>query len=499
MRMTPWLSARAALTPALPALAVAGGELDFASLARRAADTAARLRGLGLGRGDLVAVLLGNGLPLVELVHAAPLCGATLLPLNTRLTPRELALQLADARPRLLVHGADGLADAAREAAAALPGLMRVGIAPGDAPRLTELPLDSSALRTEVDLEETAAVLYTSGTSGAPRGAELSYANLFWSALASTLHLGARPEDRWLACLPLFHVGGLSILLRSVLTGAAVTLHQRFEPEAANGALDADGITLVSLVATMLQRLLDARGARRAPPGLRGVLLGGGPTPGALLERAAALGFPVLPSYGLTETASQVATLPLHDVGRSDTAGRPLFGSRIRIVGDDGTERRAGEAGEIQVRGPTVMKGYLRRPAESAATLREGWLRTGDVGCLQADGSLRVLDRRGDLVVSGGENVYPAEVEAALLEHPAVAEAGVTGEPDAAFGRRVSAWIVLRPGARAEAEELRAFCRARLAGYKVPRVIRFAASLPRNAAGKLLRRALPEAPVDAIE
>ena len=497
--MTPWLSARAALTPSLPALRVAGRELDFATLARRAADTARRLRGIGLREGDLLAVLLGSGLAWVELAHAAPLCGATLLPLNTRLTARELAFQLADARPRLLVHGPDALADAARRAAAALPGLARVGIAPGDAPRLHELPADPGALRDELVLEETAAVLYTSGTSGAPKGAELSYANLLWSAVASAVHLGTVPGDRWLACLPLFHVGGLSILFRSVLTGAAVTLHERFEPEAVSRALDADDITLVSLVAATLQRLLDARDGRQAPPGLRAVLLGGGPLPAALLERARALGFPVLPSYGLTETASQVATLPLHEAPRADSVGRPLFGSRIRIVGDDGVERPTGEPGEIEVRGPSVMKGYLGRPAETAAALRDGWLRTGDIGLLLADGSLRVLDRRSDLVVSAGENVYPAEVEAALLEHPAVAEAGVAGEPDAAFGRRVAAWIVLRPGLRAEAEEIRAFCRARLAGYKVPRAIRFVSALPRNAAGKLLRRALPEASLDASQ
>ncbi len=496
--MTPWLAARAALTPSLPALSLGSRELDFASLADRATDTARRLRTLGLREGDRVALLLGNGLPLVELVHAAPLCGAALLPLNTRLTPRELAFQLADARPRVLVHGSGALADGAREAAAACPGLTRIGVAAGDAPALEELPLHPSALRSELALEDTAAVLYTSGTSGAPKGAELSYGNLFWSAVAATLHLGTRPEDRWLACLPLFHVGGLSILLRSVLTGAAVTLHERFEPEAVDHALDAGGITLVSLVPLMLQRLLDVRADRRAPPELRAVLLGGGPVPAGLLQRAAARAFPVLPSYGLTETASQVATLPLREAARPDTVGRPLFGSRIRIVGEDGAETSPGEPGEILIRGPTVMKGYLGRPAESAAALRDGWLRTGDVGCVDADGSLRVLDRRSDLVVSGGENVYPAEVEAALLEHPAVADAGVAGLPDEAFGRRVAAWVVLRPGSGAQADELRAFCRARLAGYKVPRSIRFVSALPRNASGKLLRRTLGEPPSDTL-
>jgi O-succinylbenzoic acid--CoA ligase len=221
------------------------------------------------------------------------------------------------------------------------------------------------------------------------------------------------------------------------------------------------------------------------------VLLGGGPAPRELLRRARSLGFPIATTYGLTETASQVATLPLALARRDgDAVGVPLFPSELRIVSPDGVALPPGQPGEIAVRGPTLMKGYLGRPAETATALRNGWLHTGDVGVLDPAGFLRVLDRRSDLIVSGGENVYPAEVEAALREHPAVGDAGVAGEPDPRFGRRVAAWVVLRADARATAPELDAFCRARIAGYKIPRAFHFVAELPRGPSGKLLRREL---------
>ncbi|MDJ0868147.1 MAG: AMP-binding protein, partial [Myxococcota bacterium] len=321
---------------------------------------------------------------------------------------------------------------------------------------------------------------------GRPKGVRLTRDNFLWSAVGSAFHLGALPDDRWLACLPLFHVGGLSILLRSVLAGSAALVHERFDARAVSDALDRERVTLVSLTATTLHRLLDARGERPAPPALRCLLLGGGPCPPALLDRAAALGFPVAPTYGLTEAASQVATAP-----PGERALVPLLGTAVRVVDAAGRPLGPDRAGEIEVRGPTVTPGYVAPGAGSP--LRDGWLRTGDVGEVDARGRLRVHDRRSDLIVSGGENVYPAEVEAALLDHPDLSEAGVVGRPDAEFGSRPVAWLVARGGAqRPDAEALRRFCRERLAGYKVPVAFHWAEALPRNASGKLLRRELPD-------
>ena len=266
---------------------------------------------------------------------------------------------------------------------------------------------------------------------------------------------------------------------------------ERFDPVAVDRALERDGITHVSLVPTMLGRLLELRGPRPAPPTLRCVLVGGGPLPEPLLARALDRGFPLAPSYGLTEATSQVATqTPEETARRREVAARPLPGVALRIVDDAGALCPPDVAGEIVVRTPARMAGYLNLPEASARALRDGWLHTGDVGLLTPDGRLRVLDRRSDLVVSGGENVYPAEVEAALLAHPDVAEAAVVGAPDPDLGQRVVAAVVLRAGAERDPEALRRFCRTRLAGFKVPRAVRFLAALPRTGSGKVLRRAI---------
>ncbi len=312
-------------------------------------------------------------------------------------------------------------------------------------------------------------------TTGRPKGAILTYGNHWWSAVSSALNLGLNKDDRWLACLPLFHVGGLSILFRSVIYGMTAVVHARFDPAAVNEAIDTHGVAIVSVVSTMLDRVLADRGQKPFPPTLRCFLLGGGPAPLPLLERAQRAGAPVVQTYGLTETASQIVTLAPEDALRKlGSAGKPLFGSQIRIELD----------GEIAVNGPTVSPGYLHLPP------RAGWLKTGDLGYLDDEGYLYVLDRRDDLIISGGENAYPAEVEAILLAHPAVEEAGVFGEADAEWGSHVAAAVKLHAGCTATAEELTAFCRERLASYKIPRRIEFRDALPRNAAGKLLRREL---------
>jgi O-succinylbenzoic acid--CoA ligase len=333
-------------------------------------------------------------------------------------------------------------------------------------------------------------VLFTSGTSGRSKGACLSWGNFEASAAGALERLGPAVGRRWLSCMPLFHVGGLSILVRSVLYGGPVRLLSRFEVADVSDALDSGDIAGVSLVPTMLSRLLEHRGTRPAPAGLEVLLLGGAAAAPALLTRAAGLGYPVFSTYGLTEATSQVATArPRAAVTAAPPPMLPLQGTELRVVSGD-RDAAIGEPGEILVRGPTVMVGYLGNEEATAHAIRNGWLHTGDVGSLDAEGGLHVLDRRDDLIVSGGENVYPAEVEAVLLEHASVAEAGVASLPDADLGARVVAWIVPRDGVAADAAALAEFCRDRLAGYKRPREFRFVDSLPRTAAGKLQRRRL---------
>jgi len=430
--------------------------------------------------------LLGNSVEFAVLAHAVPRAGGVLVPLNTRLAPPELAWQLGDCGARLLIH------DAATQAAACAAAQAQPGARPVAAEVIVVRaePGGSQAAAPPIDLSALHTIVYTSGTTGRPKGAMLTFGNHWWSAVGSALNLGHRLDDRWLAVLPLFHVGGLAILLRGVIGGVPVVLHRAFDPAAVNGAIEREGVTHVSVVSAMLRRMLDERGARPYPSTLRCLLLGGGPAPRPLLEAAARLGAPVVQTYGLTETASQLATLSPDDALRKlGSAGKPLLHSELRILTELG-EAAPGEAGEIVVRGPTVTAGYLNQPQETAAQIRDGWLHTGDLGYLDAEGYLYVLDRRDDLIISGGENVYPAEVEAVLLAHPDVEEAGVVGVPDPRWGQVPVAVVRPRPGSSLDEAAAIAFCAGRLARYKVPVRVRFADALPRTASGKLRRAEL---------
>jgi O-succinylbenzoic acid--CoA ligase len=481
-----WLRDRAREIPHHPALIAGGREWNYASLDAEVTTLARRLATLGVSAGDLVASLLHNGAAPALLVHAVLRLGATLVPLNVRLSPAEIAWQLADAAPALLlVEGRT--AHLAEQAQAAFPVV--------DVSTLASVAESTVAPHTAHEASHVLAIIYTSGTTGQPKGAMLTEGNFRSSAEASARNLGTFRDDRWLAVLPLFHVGGLSILLRAAIHGFTAVVHEGFDARAVNAAIDDEGVTIVSVVAVMLQRMLDARGDAPFPATLRCALLGGGPAPRPLLERCAAAGVPVVQTYGLTETASQVATLaPDEALRRLGSAGRVLPPNELRIFTPAGVDATPGEPGEILVRGPVVMAGYANRPDATARALEGGWLHTGDVGMLDAEGYLYVLDRRDDLIISGGENVYPAEVEAALLADARVAECGVIGEPDAQWGQRVIAVVRLHEGTNAgaaTAESLREHCRARLARYKIPAEIRFVADpLPRTASGKLRRSEL---------
>lgn len=346
-------------------------------------------------------------------------------------------------------------------------------------------------------LDAPAAILFTSGTSGMPRAVVLTHGNLLWSAIASARNLGVREGDVWLCPMPPHHVGGLSVLTRSAYYGTTALLHERFDPDRVNEAIDKDGVTLVSLVPTMLTRLLATRRGRPFPPGLRAALIGGGPMPRETLEEAAALGLRALPTYGLTEAASQVTTLPLGEWPRGlDTAGRPLPFTRVEIRDDDGRRVAPGAEGEILVRGPTVMAGYLGDPEATLEALEGRWLHTGDVGAWDGQGRLRVLDRRVDRIVTGGENVSPLEVERAILSHPAVRGACVVALPSTEWGQEVAVAVEWKPGSSATLEELRAHASGTLSGFKLPRRLLAMPALPRNATGKLLRRVVRERLLD---
>lgn len=457
------------------ALVHAGNVLDYTGLDAGVRRMSSALRARGISAGQRVAVLANNSPAVVLLLHAAARARVPLVLLNARLTAAELGAQLALSRPALTV------ADAALRDRVAGPALT-----------LEELSREASrAARFEgpatVDPAVPHTVLFTSGTEGHPKAAVLpAFAHLS-SARASNAILSFGRSGRYLCTLPLFHVGGLSIAVRCALAGAAMLLEERFDAGAAARAL-ALGATHASLVAATLARTLDAKGPAPFPGTVRAALIGGGPTPAALLARAAASGLPVLQTYGLTEAASQVCT---ERPGEADgtTSGPPLPGTEVRIVDGEGRVLPALAAGEIEVRGPTLFSGYIADPQASSAALRDGWLRTRDLGTLDERGRLTVHARRSDLILSGGENVYPAEVEAALLSHPDVAEAAVLGRAHPAWGQAVVAVLALRDEAAPfSPAALEAFCRARLAPFKIPREFHRVLALPRTAAGKVDRR-----------
>lgn len=516
-RSTGWLAGLAAHPAARPAFVFDGRSCSFGALVAAVGRALEGLADCGLAPGDRVAVFAPPSAEGFVSIHALFERGIVLLPLNTRFSDAELATALDVARPRALIvaEGPDGerVGRIAAEAGCSRITLRTHDAAAWPAPRLEPArPLDcaplskrgqgglqSGARDSFAAAEGAALVLLTSGTSGRPKAAVLTLAQLRANAEAAAKLLGQSSDDRWLSCLPLFHIAGLSILVRAARSGACVWLEPRFDAVRVARLLESERISHVSLVATTLAALLDARGDAQgdaaAPASLRLVLVGGGPASASLLARARAAGYPIATTYGLTEAASQVATRPPGEGAPSDVDGLvPLPGFAIRIVDEADRPLGTGREGEIQVRGPSVMCGYLGDPEATSRALRGGWLSTGDIGVLAADGTLRVLERRSDLIVSGGENVYPAELESVLVEHPEIVEAGVVGVADERFGARPLAFVVWRAGASRDPGALASHCRARLAGYKVP--IDFVAvdALPRNASGKLLRRELAGRP-----
>jgi o-succinylbenzoate---CoA ligase len=440
MKLDNWLAQRAQTSPDRTALVADGSRTSFAELEAEATWVARRLAAQGVRRGGTVALTMPAGREMVALIHALIKLGAVVLPLNPRLTEAERRRVVKAERPALELS---------------------------DAGELTQTEADLPLLG-EHDMDDVHCRILTGGSSGEPRAIGLTYGNHLWSAVGSAFNIGVQPDDCWLCCLPLSHIGGLSIVMRSVIYGTAVGLHDGFEVERVAETLERGEASVASLVPTMLGRLLEAQVDLSGP---RAILVGGGPVPEDALEEAVGRGASVVQTYGLTEACSQVTTLGTADAKRKlGSAGRPLLTTHLRI--DDG---------EILVQGPTVGPGCADA---------DGWLHTGDLGRIDEQGFLYVEDRIDDLIVTGGENVVPAEVEQVLLRHPEVTDAAVVGREDPEWQQAVTAVVVLRDGAELPTEELRRHCAEGLAGYKVPKRIEIASALPRTPSGKLLRRAL---------
>ncbi|WP_110927336.1 o-succinylbenzoate--CoA ligase [Bacillus massiliglaciei] len=477
-RLPNWLMKRAHLTPNRPAVEFEGRTLTFLELHQEAEKMARRLACQGVRKDDTAAILLRNHLDSVIIIHALLYLGVKMVMLNSKLTSKELSWQAGDSGAQHLISEQFF---SEKLAGIEFPHILQKEQWTGE----KEAPIQE-----EFPLEDTATIMYTSGTTGNPKGVIQTFGNHWWSAVGSALNLGLREDDCWYCAVPIFHISGFSILMKNIIYGMKIVVVQKFEAEAVNQAIMKGNVTICSVVTTMLNRMLEDLKGTSYPNTFRCALLGGGPAPKHMLERCRDQHIPVFQSYGMTETASQIVTLsPEDSLKKVGSAGKPLFPAQLRIE-QAGREAEPEEPGEIVVKGPNVTKGYYNRPDATEEAIRQGWLYTGDIGYVDAEGFLYVLDRRSDLIISGGENVYPAEIEAVLSSHPAVFEAGVTKMEDAEWGQVPVAFVVLHEGVEAGEQELREYCRQALAAYKVPKEIHYCKELPRNGANKLLRRNL---------
>ena len=480
-----WPARRTRMTPRRVALSHRGRDLTYRDLHTRVNRLAHALAELGVRRGDRIAYLGPNHPATVETFFAAGALGAVFVPLNNRLTAPELSYIVDDAGAGTIVLGegqsGDGL-PGRHLTASAYEDLLASGD-PG--------PLDEPVSRDDLCL-----IMYTSGTTGRPKGAMLTHGNLIWNTVNLLVDVPLDADEVVLVSAPLFHIAALAqTLIPAVLKGGRVILEPSFEVGTTFDLIEAERVTMMFGVPAMFTFLAQSpRWARADLSSLRHLLCGGAPVPEPLIRTYQERGLTFLQGYGMTEAAPGALFLAAeHSVAKAGSAGVPCFFSDVRLVAPDGSPAAPGQPGEVYVQGPNVTPGYWGRPEETEKVLSaDGWFRSGDVGVADEEGFVRISDRINDMIISGGENVYPAEVESALYGHPAVAECAVIGVPDDRWGEVGKALIVLRPGETPPAGDLVAYLYGRLARYKIPKYVEFVAELPRNAAGKLLKARIRE-------
>jgi fatty-acyl-CoA synthase len=498
MDLSDLIERNAAFTPDKAAIRFHGCALTYAAFARRIAAAARGLKSqLGVGRGDRVAILSANHPDYLVLLYACARLGAMLVPLNWRLAVPEQMFILSDASVKALLLEKD-FAAVIPPLAQALPDVHVIGLdfAPGGRSLADLIESGSGDGRNpHIDFFCPLLVVYTSGTTGRPKGAVLRQDALVWNAAMSQHMHGLTSDDHVLTVLPLFHVGGLNIQTTPALQlGATVTIHPRFAPDATLAAFEADRPTLVVLVPATIEAIVaHPRWPTTDLTSLRAVTTGSTLVPRKLIDAVTARGVPVLQVYGSTETCPiAVYTRLGGDSSHSNSTGLPGLHCEARIVDEAGREVPRGATGEILVRGPNVFFEYWGDEAATSEALRNGWYHTGDIGRRDPDGYFHIHDRKKNMIISGGENIYPAEIERVLNAHPAVAEAAVIGRPDAKWQEVPVACVVLRQGAAVDAATLLAHVGNELARFKIPRDVVFVADLPRNALGKVQHFRLKE-------
>ncbi|HJX42381.1 MAG TPA: long-chain fatty acid--CoA ligase [Geodermatophilus sp.] len=474
-----------------PALRMDDASLTYDEFRDVAGQVAAGLRARGVEPGDRVGMVLPNVLSFPVVFYGALLSGAVVVPMNPLLKAREIEYYLTDSGARLVVAVEPSAQPAAEAAATVGIDAVTVGAA---LPEELMGPAGEVPAAVERADEDTAVILYTSGTTGKPKGAELTHAGLTSNARTTqeTL-LEATPDDVIMGCLPLFHVFGLTCSLNAgVLAGSCLTLIPRFDGSKALSVVQRDKVTVFQGVPTMFSAILHAPDRDdHDMSSLRLCVSGGSAMPVEVMRSfEKTFGCIVLEGYGLSETSPVASFNHPHAERKPGSIGTPIRGVQLRLVDDDGNVVAPGEVGEIAIRGENLMKGYWQRPEDTAKAIPDGWFRTGDLARVDDDGYYSIVDRKKEMIIRGGYNVYPREIEEALYEHPAVAEVACIGIAHPELGEEVAAAVALKPGATAEVDELREFAKARVAAYKYPRHVWLVDSLPKGPTGKILRRAV---------
>jgi acyl-CoA synthetase (AMP-forming)/AMP-acid ligase II len=503
------LTRRAHRDPHLEALVdVASGlRFSYSELDERANSTAHALLDLGMRKGDRLALLLLNGVEFIEAFYGAAKVGLVNVPLNWRLVAAELEFILSDSGATSLIYSAE-LSETVEELRAgggtAITNWIQVGGEVGAEVRAYESLRASGSIagpRIEAAGSDLLFIMYTSGTTGLPKGVMHSHDTVLWMILTMTATAEIRYKDRYLNSMPLFHVGALAPILGSFFSGGSLVLMKAFDPVQAWELMGRERITSTLMVPAMLQFMLGVLdGEKHDFSSLRWIMSGAAPVPVNLIRSYLDLGVEIHQVYGLTETCGPACLITGQDaVDRAGSTGRAFFFTRARVVNAEGRDVAVGEAGEVLVSGPHIMCGYWNRPEATAEAVVDGWLHTGDVATLDADGFLTIVDRVKDMLISGGENVYPAEIENVLLGHEKIADAGVVGIPSAKWGESPLA-VIVRKEADLTVAQVIEHCTGKLAPFKVVKAVEFVDEIPRNPSGKILKRKLREMfPEDAPE
>jgi O-succinylbenzoate-CoA ligase len=498
-----FLAKRACLSSTVEALVEVerGRRFTYPELNARCNRIAHALLARGVEKGDRVAFLLMNGAEYLESYFALAKIGAVMVPLNWRLTPAELEFIVNDSGSSILVY--DTEFDAAVADLRGRDTSVRSWIRVGDDESRPDWAIDydlacSDASQAEPEIrasdDDMLFIMYTSGTTGRPKGVVHTHGTMIAASLTINMTADLRDRDRYLEILPLFHVGALTPATGCIHRGGTLVVMRAFDPDRVFGAIVEEEVTVGLAVPAMLQFMwVSPEREKHDLSRLRWLLCGAAPVPVPLIEKYASIGIEIHQVYGLTESGGPACVIGSADaLAKAGSTGPAFFHTEVRVVAEDGREVEPGQVGEVIIRGAHLMKEYWERPEATAETLRNGWLYSGDLGTVDEDGFVYIHDRKKDMIISGGENVYPAEIESVLTGHPQIKEAAVIGLPSEKWGESVAAIVVLKDGESSSVEGILDFCQGKLARFKQPKTVEFVDEIPRNPTGKILKRLLRE-------